>query len=118
MQLKNEGVFKMMKKGVTVFYVVPDELITYTEVYDENGQVQFLGRSAPNYQTIVDDLMQNLKIGNPVDNRYIEVTKAPTKLLPTDYLVIFDNACKVRVHKNVIHVSTIKENDGWSYLVS
>lgn len=108
----------MMKKGVTVFYVVPDELITYTEVCDENGQVQFLRRSAPNYQTIVDDLMQNLEIGNPVDNRYIEVTKVPAKLLPTDYLVIFDGACKVRIHKHVLHVNTIKENDGWSYLVS
>ena len=108
----------MMKTGVTVFYVVPDEIITYVEVYDENGQVQFLGRSDPNYQTIVDDLMENLEIGNPVDNRYIEVTEAPAKLLPTDYLVIFDNACKVRARKHVMHVSTIRENDGWSYQVS
>ena len=108
----------MMEKGVTVFYVVPDVLITYVEVYDENGQVQFLGRSAPNYQTIVDDLMQNLEIGNPVDNRYIEVTEAPAKLLPSEYLVVFDNACKVRARKHVLHVDTIKENDGWSYLVS
>ena len=107
-----------MEKGVTVFYVVPDVLITYVEVYDENGQVQFLGRSAPNYQTIVDDLMQNLEIGNPVDNRYIEVTEAPAKLLPSEYLVVFDNACKVRARKHVLHVDTIKENDGWSYLVS
>ena len=108
----------MMEKGVTVFYGVPDVLITYVEVYDENGQVQFLGRSAPNYQTIVDDLMQNLEIGNPVDNRYIEVTEAPAKLLPSEYLVVFDNACKVRARKHVLHVDTIKENDGWSYLVS
>lgn len=108
----------MMEKGVTVFYVVPDVLITYVEVYDENGQVQFLGRSAPNYQTIVDDLMQNLEIGNPVDNRYIEVTEVPAKLLPSEYLVVFDNACKVRARKHVLHVDTIKENDGWSYLVS
>ena len=108
----------MMEKGVTVFYVVPDVLITYVEVYDENGQVQFLGRSAPNYQTIVDDLMQNLEIGNPVDNRYIEVTEAPAKLLPSEYLVVFDNACKVRARKHVLHVDTIKENDEWSYLVS
>ena len=107
-----------MEKGATVFYVVPDVLITYTEVYDENGQVQFLGRSAPNYQTIVDDLMSNLKIGNPVDNRYIEVTKAPAKLLPSDYLVVFDNACKVRARKHVMHVNTVKEADGWSYQVS
>lgn len=106
-----------MMTGVTVFYVVPDELITYTEVYDENGQIQFLGRSIPNYQTIVDDLMENLEIGNPVDNRYIEVTKAPTKLLPSDYLVIFDGACKVRARKHVIHVNTIRENNGWSYQV-
>ena len=108
----------MMEKGVTVFYVVPDVLITYVDVYYENGQVQFLGRSAPNYQTIVDDLMQNLEIGNPVDNRYIEVTEAPAKLLPSEYLVVFDNACKVRARKHVLHVDTIKENDEWSYLVS
>lgn len=107
----------MMKTGVTVFYVVPDEIITYTEVCDENGQILFLGRSVPNYQTIVDDLMENLEIGNPVDNRYIEVTEAPAKLLPTDYLVIFDGACKVRLRKNVMHVNTVKENDGWSYVI-
>ena len=108
----------MMKTGVTVFYVVPDVIITYTEVYDENGQIQFLGRSVPNYQTIVDDIMQSLEIGNPVDNRYIEVTKAPAKLLPSDYLVVFDNACKVRARKHVMHVNTVKEADGWSYQVS
>ena len=108
----------MMEKGVTVFYVVPNVLITYVEVCDENGQIQFLGRSVPNYQTIVDDLMENLEIGNPVDNRYIEVTEMPAKLLPSEYLVVFDNACKVRARKHIIHVSTIKEADGWSYQVS
>ena len=108
----------MIKKGVTVFYVIPDELITYSEVYDENGQLQFLERSAPNYQAVVDDLMRTFDIGNPVDNRYIEVTEAPSKLLPTDYLVIFDGACKVRLRKNVMQVSTVRENNGWAYQVS
>lgn len=107
----------MMKKGVTVFYVVPDVLITYVEVYDD-GQLQFLERSAPNYQAVVDDLMRKFDIGNPVDNRYIEVTEAPAKLLPAEYLVIFDGACKVRLCKNVMQVSTGKEKNGWVYQVS